>query len=59
MMLRHSFDEAENAALVERAVGAVLAAGARTADIAGEGEEAVSTAAMGAAVLGALDRLAA
>ena len=59
MMLRYSFDEAGNAALVERAVRDVLAAGARTADIAGEGAEAVSTATMGDAVLGALDRLAA
>jgi len=43
---------------LERAVTAALDDGARTADIALAGESTVSTAAMGAAVLAALDNLA-
>jgi len=59
MMLRYSFDLADGALLVERAVEDVLAAGIRTADIATPGATTVSTTAMGDAVLAALDRLAA
>ena len=51
MMLRHTFGLAAEADAVERAVGEVLESGLRTADIAGPGRDAVSTAAMGEAVL--------
>ncbi|MCY3670498.1 MAG: 3-isopropylmalate dehydrogenase [Alphaproteobacteria bacterium] len=59
MMLRYSFDMGEDADLVDGAVENVLAAGVRTADIAGDGQEPVSCSAMGDAVLAELDRLAA
>ncbi len=55
MMLRHSLDEPELAARVERAVGRVLAQGLRTPDIAAAGEPTVGTRAMGEAVVAALD----
>ncbi|MEF8833968.1 MAG: 3-isopropylmalate dehydrogenase [Halofilum sp. (in: g-proteobacteria)] len=54
MMLRYSLDQGELADRVERAVGKVLADGLRTADIAGGGK-AVSTSAMGDAVVAALE----
>ena len=57
MMLRLSLARAEDAALLERAVAAALAAGARTADICEPGRSAVSCSEMGAAVLRQLDRL--
>ena len=44
MMLRYSFDLADDATLVEQAVQNVLDAGKRTADIAGQGVTALSTA---------------
>ncbi len=50
MMLRFSLAQDEAAARLEGAVDAVLAAGMRTADMAVEGQEAVSTEAMGRAV---------
>ncbi len=50
MMLRHSLGEPEAAARVEAAVAQAIGSGARTADLGG----ALSTAAMGAAVLAAL-----
>ena len=50
-MLRHSFGLAAEAAAVERAVGAVLADGCRTADIARAGDKPLSTAALGDAVV--------
>ena len=59
MMLRYSFDMGEDADLVDSAVENVLAAGVRTADIAGDGQAPVSCSAMGDAVLAELDRLAA
>ena len=59
MMLRYSFDLAEDAALVEQAVRNVLDAGLRTADIMQEGMQRVSTTGMGEAVVAELDRLAA
>jgi len=49
MMLRFSFDLGDLADAVEAAVGATLAAGYRTADIAGSGA-AVTTAELGAAI---------
>jgi 3-isopropylmalate dehydrogenase len=54
MMLRYSLDEAALAEQVESAVGAVLDAGLRTADIASDGMQTVGTAAMGDAVVAAL-----
>ncbi len=47
MLLRHGLRLPEAAAAVERAVGAVLAAGARTADIARPGEPSVGTREIG------------
>ncbi len=57
MMLRYSFDLGADADLIERAVEDVLGQGVRTADIVSEGATAVSTGAMGDAVLKALERL--
>ena len=57
MMLRYSFDLGADADLIERAVEDVLGQGVRTADIVSEGAAAVSTGAMGDAVLAALERL--
>lgn len=54
MMLRHSLGEDALADRVETAVGRVLGQGLRTADIAGEGERAIGTRAMGDAVTAAL-----
>ena len=59
MMLRTSFDLAEDATLVDRAVEDVLAAGYRTKDIAQAGATTVDTSGMGDQVLKSLDRLAA
>ncbi len=59
MLLRHSFDLAEDAALIEGAVEDVLSGGYRTADIMGPGLTRVSTTAMGDQILKALDRRAA
>ena len=59
MLLRYSFDQADDAELIERAARGVLAAGARTADIMQPGKRAVSTTGMGDALLGELDKLAA
>lgn len=56
MLLRYSFGLADEADTVERAVGAVLAEGLRTADIARPGETPVSTVAIGAAVSAAIRR---
>jgi 3-isopropylmalate dehydrogenase len=47
MMLRHSFQLEAEAARVESAVSAVLAKGARTADLAGKTHAAISTTEMG------------
>jgi 3-isopropylmalate dehydrogenase len=60
MMLRYSFSLEKEAAAIEAAVSAVLDAGLRTADIAGQEvppgtEKILGTRAMGAAVLKALD----
>ncbi|MBM3506609.1 MAG: 3-isopropylmalate dehydrogenase [Alphaproteobacteria bacterium] len=58
MMLRYSFDRSDDADLVERAVGNVLDAGARTRDILQPGKRLVSTKEMGEAVVTELDALA-
>lgn len=54
MMLRFSLRQPEFALRIERAVEAVLRAGLRTADLARAGQSAISTAAMGDAVVAAL-----
>jgi 3-isopropylmalate dehydrogenase len=54
MLLRHSLGLDQEAAAIERAVDAVLAAGYRTSDLARPGESTVKTAAMGDAVVAAL-----
>jgi 3-isopropylmalate dehydrogenase len=58
MMLRYSFDLAEEASLVEDAVREALAAGARTADIAAAGGSRIATREMGDAVLRQLEKAA-
>ena len=47
MMLRHSFDDEDGAARIERAVDAALDAGLRTLDIKTPGTTPVSCSAMG------------
>ena len=59
MALRYSFAMGKEADLIERAVAATLGKGLRTSDIKTEGAKIVSTAEMGDAVLGAMERLAA
>lgn len=56
MMLRYSFDLAEEADRLEKSIGAVLDQGLRTADIMQPGKSEVSTGAMGDAVVAELDR---
>ncbi len=58
MMLRYSFDLADDAALIERAVADLLSAGYRTADIMQPGAERTSTSGMGEAVVAGLEKLA-
>jgi 3-isopropylmalate dehydrogenase len=58
MMLRYSFDLADEADLVEDAVRQALAAGARTGDIAASGGARISTHDMGDAVLRELEKAA-
>ena len=58
MMLRMTLDRPEDADLLEKAVSAALASGARTADIAEAGAKKLSTSEMGDAVLAALDKVA-
>ncbi len=53
MMFRHSLGQAEVASCIDNAVAAVLSAGLRTRDIAGEGP-AVGTREMGEAVVAAI-----
>ncbi|MEM8571256.1 MAG: 3-isopropylmalate dehydrogenase [Pseudomonadota bacterium] len=56
MALRYSFDEGAEADRLEAGVEAVLAGGARTADLLGpEGGSPISTSEMGDAVISALD----
>ena len=54
MMFRYTFDRADIAARIEKAVRAALASGLRTADIAAKGTKPTATAAMGTAVAKAL-----
>jgi len=59
MLLRLTLNRPEDADLLEQAVQAALASGARTADIAEAGAKKLSTAQMGDVVLGALDKISA
>lgn len=54
MLLRHSFHLEAEAACVEQAVSAVLAEGARTADLARKGQVAISTSEMGRRIVEAV-----
>ncbi|MDQ3026669.1 MAG: 3-isopropylmalate dehydrogenase [Pseudomonadota bacterium] len=54
MMFRYTFDRADIAARIEKAVRAALASGLRTGDIASRGTKPSTTAEMGAAVVKAL-----
>lgn len=56
MMLRLSLNAPDDAELLEAAVTRVLEAGARTGDLALDGDATIGTAAMGDAVLQELDR---
>jgi 3-isopropylmalate dehydrogenase len=58
MMLRVTVNRPDEADLLEKAVDAALAAGARTADIAEPGATKLSTEQMGDAVLNALEQVA-
>src|SRR5262249_45159009 len=55
LMFRYSFDRADVAEKIERAVRGVLGSGLRTADIANPGERTIGTKAMGDAVVAALE----
>ncbi|MEQ9183235.1 MAG: isocitrate/isopropylmalate family dehydrogenase, partial [Thalassobaculaceae bacterium] len=57
MLLRYSFDMAEDADLLEKAIDNVLAGGMRTADIMAPGKAKVSTATMTDSILKELDKL--
>jgi 3-isopropylmalate dehydrogenase len=59
MALRYSFGMDKEADLLDAAIAAVLAKGLRTADIKSEGTTLVSTSAMGEAIVGELEQLAA
>jgi len=54
MMFRYTFDRADVAARIEKAVRAALASGLRTADIATKGKPVATTVEMGTAVVKAL-----
>src|SRR5438874_9432480 len=58
MMLRYSFDLADEASLVEKAVAQALAAGVRTADIRQPNTASVSTREMGDTILRELEKAA-
>jgi 3-isopropylmalate dehydrogenase len=55
LLLRHSLGLEEEAKSVERAVAEAIAAGARTADIAGPGEITIGTSTMTAQILTAIN----
>ena len=57
LMLRYSFSQPDHADRIQRAVGAVLADGFRTADIFQPGMRRVGTLEMGDAVVAALQRM--
>src|SRR5271155_3360915 len=57
MALRYSFNMGKEADLLDGAIAATLAKGLRTADIKSDGAKIVSTAEMGEAVVGELEKL--
>src|ERR1700737_3841317 len=57
MALRYSFDMGKQADLIDRAIAAALARGLRTADIKSEGAQVVTTAQMGDAIVGEVEKL--
>lgn len=59
MMLRYSFNMVEEADRVEKAIANVLDTGKRTGDIWSEGDEKITTAQMGDAILAELQTLSA
>jgi 3-isopropylmalate dehydrogenase len=59
MAMRYSFNMGEEADRLEAAIAAALGKGLRTADIKSEGCKIVSTAEMGEAIVGELEKLAA
>jgi 3-isopropylmalate dehydrogenase len=59
MALRYSFNMTKQADQLDAAIAAALANGLRTADIKSDGAKIVSTAEMGEAVVGELERLSA
>src|SRR6202451_1120772 len=59
MALRYSFNMGQEADNLERAIAATLATGLRTADIKSDGATVVSTAEMGEAIVGELEKLSA
>jgi 3-isopropylmalate dehydrogenase len=59
MALRYSFNMGKEADLLDAAIAAALARGLRTADLKSEGTTVVGTAAMGEAIVGEMERLAA
>ncbi|MBT5180358.1 MAG: 3-isopropylmalate dehydrogenase [Rhodospirillaceae bacterium] len=58
MLLRYSFDMADDADMIDKAAENVLAGGLRTADIMEEGKARVSTETMGEAIISELEKLA-
>jgi 3-isopropylmalate dehydrogenase len=58
MALRYSFDMGAEAGMIEKAIAQVLEKNLRTGDIMQEGMRKVSTAEMGAAIIGELEALA-
>jgi 3-isopropylmalate dehydrogenase len=58
MALRYSFNMGKEADRIEQAIANALAAGLRTADIKASDSKVVTTAQMGDAILGEMDRLA-
>src|ERR1700761_7628964 len=58
MALRYSFNMGKEADQLEAAIAGALAKGLRTADIKSEGTKVISTAEMGEAVVGELERIA-
>src|SRR5271165_138819 len=59
MALRYSFNMGGEADRIEQAIAATLAKGLRTADIKSDGAKLLSTAEMGAAIVGEMEKLAA
>jgi 3-isopropylmalate dehydrogenase len=58
MALRYSFAMGKEADVIDQAIAATLAKGLRTGDIKSEGATVVGTAAMGAAVIAEIEKLA-